>query len=1008
MVLLGKLDLFTDTIEKLDFSIFDNLSEYEKADVIFLSNIPSNIHPKVSFYLEFAEALEADAVYFRYYEDNRYCIPQVYFYNNTNNSRSKEQISEIHKKVYSSCQVPAICVIDDKKISLYDERIPVKQISENKISNQGAILKEVNLKDIQILKSFFSAQSLNSGLFWESKEASTHFHNNKSAYEVLLKELIKIRTELNSLISNNVSDSFCDDLLFKCILAKYLEENAKEEKINFAEEFYKKEGLQYLTLKENIENKNLESLFDCLENHFNGNVFFLSETERKILNSLEDDKFYQIAALLDGKIENQQLSIWEIYSFKHIPIELISNFYEEFINEEEKKNSGTVYTPSFLVNFLIDECLPINNTTTDYNIKLIDVSCGSGIFISSAFKRLVQRYRIAKRGKDVILDKNKIKLNDVKQILIQNIFGVDKNKTAVKLTKFSLQLALCQVVPNNELWNWTDDKVKVFEDLNQNISNEDFFDFLVKEGYSQFHDYFDWVIGNPPFTSLSTKEYEQYVEKLSPKYSFSVKIPDNQLALMFLEASSLLLKNMGNLCFIQKSTSLLYTKNSQEFKEALFNNYHVHQVIDFTLLKNHLFKTSKRTDLISSNKNKPTSVETCAVFYTKNKIADYDTLHIVSRLLKNTKDGLFFEFDYYDFFEITKNQAIKEKDIWRCNLLGGNRLHHLIENLKNENENQKLFINYISEDLKINKNSYSEGFMRGTPKGETINKNFHCEYVVNKQILEAKSFSKLELTSYNQNQKFYYVPNEEAFLAPLVVIKEQVTKSKLLIEKLSQDTAYDSRIVGVSLNSDSEAESLYNKLKANERVNALKTIATCSQFFLGSSSVIQKADIDNWIIPLKSDEITLSNDEKIVLNDVLDYIYPSWYEGEKAIINKNNAALENLMDYAEALTNQYNLVYKRNNCSQKLNKIIEGNYFYALEFLYNNKQAKPINPIKSEEDLEEILTNQVSPSKRINRIIKIYGKDSITFIKPKNLRYWLKSIALRDIDDVFNDVLNKN
>lgn len=141
---------------------------------------------------------------------------------------------------------------------------------------------------------------------------------------------------------------------------------------------------------------------------------------------------------------------------------------------------------------------------------------------------------------------------------------------------------------------------------------------------------------------------------------------------------------------------------------------------------------------------------------------------------------------------------------------------------------------------------------------------------------------------------------------------------------------------------------------------------------------------------------------------MLDYIYPSWYEGEKAIINKNNAALENLMDYAEALTNQYNLVYKRNNCSQKLNKIIEGNYFYALEFLYNNKQAKPINPIKSEEDLEEILTNQVSPSKRINRIIKIYGKDSITFIKPKNLRYWLKSIALRDIDDVFNDVLNKN
>lgn len=1007
MVLLGKLDLFTDTIEKLDFSIFDNLSGYEKADVIFLSNIPSNIHPKVSFYLEFAEALEADAVYFRYYEDNRYCIPQVYFYDNTSNSRTKEEIAEIHKKVYSSCQVPAICVIDDKKISLYDERIPVKQTSDHKISNQGAILKEVKQKDIHILKSFFSAQSLNSGLFWESKEASTHFHNNKSAYEVLLKELIKIRTELNSLISNDVSDSFCDDLLFKCILAKYLEENAKEEKINFAEEFYKKEGLQYLTLKENIENKNLEDLFDCLENHFNGNVFCLSENEREILKSLEGDKFYQIAALLDGKVENQQLSIWEIYSFKHIPIELISNFYEEFINEEEKKNSGTVYTPSFLVNFLIDECLPINSTTIDYNIKLIDVSCGSGIFISSAFKRLVQRYRIAKRGKGIILDKNKIKLNDVKQILIQNIFGVDKNKTAVKLTKFSLQLALCQIVPNNELWNWTDEKVKVFEDLNQNISNEDFFDFLVKEEYSQFHDYFDWIIGNPPFTSLSTKEYKVYIEKLNPKFKFSVKIPDNQLALMFLEASNLLLKEKGNLCFIQKSTSLLYNKNSKEFKESLFNNFHVYQIIDFTLLKNHLFKSSKGISI--SKKKKPTSVETCAIFYTKNKVEDYDTLHVVSRLLKNTKDGLFFEFDYYDFFEVTKEEAINNKNIWRVNLLGGNRLNHLINKLTINNSSQTNLKDFLINKLRLNKESFGEGYMRGSKDLKDSN------IIPSHKNLTAKNFKVdcYKLIDIPSKSKFQRPRNGEAlFKTPLISIKEEISKTRIPIEIFSDSeyeyVPFDSRILGISLFNTDAHNSLFNVLKKNERVNALKTIATCSQFFLGSSSVIQKADIDNWVIPLKSDEILLSNDEKIVLNDVLDYIYPSWYEGENAIINKSNAALENLLDYAEVLTNQYNLVYKRNKFSQKLNRIIEGNYFYALEFSFNDKRGKSIAPIKSEEELEDILTHHVSPTKRINRLIKIYGKNSITFIKPKNLRYWLKSIALRDIDDVFNDILDKN
>ena len=38
-------------------------------------------------------------------------------------------------------------------------------------------------------------------------------------------------------------------------------------------------------------------------------------------------------------------------------------------------------------------------------------------------------------------------------------------------------------------------------------------------------------------------------------------------------------------------------------------------------------------------------------------------------------------------------------------------------------------------------------------------------------------------------------------------------------------------------------------------------------------------------------------------------------------------------------------------------------------------------------------------------MLKFYGKNTITLIKPKNLRYWLKSIALRDADDVFDEMI---
>ena len=64
-----------------------------------------------------------------------------------------------------------------------------------------------------------------------------------------------------------------------------------------------------------------------------------------------------------------------------------------------------------MVNLLIDESLPLlfNKQENDYNLKIIDVSCGSGIFISSAFKRLVQRYRIKESDDNNLSQKKKKK-----------------------------------------------------------------------------------------------------------------------------------------------------------------------------------------------------------------------------------------------------------------------------------------------------------------------------------------------------------------------------------------------------------------------------------------------------------------------------------------------------------------------------------------------------------------------------------------------------------------------
>jgi hypothetical protein len=44
---------------------------------------------------------------------------------------------------------------------------------------------------------------------------------------------------------------------------------------------------------------------------------------------------------------------------------------------------------------------------------------------------------------------------------------------------------------------------------------------------------------------------------------------------------------------------------------------------------------------------------------------------------------------------------------------------------------------------------------------------------------------------------------------------------------------------------------------------------------------------------------------------------------------------------------------------------------------------------------------------RITRVLKIYENNKIYLIKPKQIRYWLKSIALRDVDETLDEILEK-
>ena len=131
-------------------------------------------------------------------------------------------------------------------------------------------------------------------------------------------------------------------------------------------------------------------MLKTLEDRFNGHVFALTDDDATALKASKQlDRF---ANLVEGYQDSSgQLSFWRLYSFKDLPVELISHIYQLFVSDAD----GSVYTPPTLVRLMLDEALSwdrIDRLMACDEI-ILDPACGSGIFLVEAYKRLVLHWR---------------------------------------------------------------------------------------------------------------------------------------------------------------------------------------------------------------------------------------------------------------------------------------------------------------------------------------------------------------------------------------------------------------------------------------------------------------------------------------------------------------------------------------------------------------------------------------------------------------------------------------
>jgi hypothetical protein len=977
---------------------FDMMSETgETTGLVFVGD---NVQDPYEFIaLEHAKKYGADAVYFRRFHDDRPPTPQIYIYNFTKNEKEDSEIADLYKKLWNSGQVPLFFIFYKTEVKIFScLKNPKFDPSTEEISY--TIFEQIKLaaeieEEMAKIKDF-SAKRFDNGSFWTNPKFKNKFNLKETAYLKLLNELKQLRKDI--IQSKILEDDIVQRLLVMSILVKYLEERKDENNITvFPDGFFRdfSEGDDFISVLK-TKGACLE-LFDYLgsEERFNGEIFrWKDEKERENLKNADLNKF---ADFLEGRLDQRQYTFWRLYSFNDLPIELISNIYEEFL---ESKEEGVVYTPPYLVNFLIDEQMPLRDSHK-IDFKVIDPACGSGVFLVAAFRRMIQWWRIRNNWKKPDA-KN---LEELKNILKNNIFGVDMHEEAVRLTFFSLSLALLDELSPKVIW----ENLKFDDLLESNLIYKDFFE-LINDNF--FKTDFDLVIGNPPFRSKLTPAAER-IEKQKTTNK-RPKLPDNQIALLFLEQAMELSKKGASICLIMPSGPLLYNNNSAEFRKYFLSTYYVPQIIDFTSLSAILFESA--------------NVAASVVFANKQDPTQEDLLHVTVRRTKPVKEKLYFELDYYDFHKVSYHDALENRLIWKSNLLGGGRLKHLMKRFapirslgdylkkaKEDNDEWEFAEGYIVArknkeikellKLKANVEKLSEEDKEILIK---LEKKYKADYLTDNPTLPTKAFTEKGIDDdkiYILEEKYFYrsaKKNKQIFKGPHLLIKEEVGKKSIPIAFRDDDFSFRHEIIGIHapVNQVDQLLEIEKRIK-NNRIYLFHVAGFSGRLMVGRATAILKKDILALPYPEDKSELELTEIEQILVDDVLDYMIEFRSIGEKSAAEKpvDDSQL-NL--FSEIYCRILNSVYKE----FKPYGPLKTNSFICFPFYYRDKpQIIEDSTDELEDHLYELIQNNTNTNSRIVRMLRMYENNTIYLIKPKQTRYWLRSVAIRDADETFADLV---
>lgn len=977
----------------------------------------SKLSPREKHFLDWGrDKIKAEAVLFQRIPINDSCFPLVYF--RRLQDANPVTIAEAHRLAWNMGRAPLLFVVLPGKIRVYSTfESPQFRKGGNSLDPDAGLIDILDFtkrsETIRQTLAKYRRDELLSGRYWELSTNRKRFSPSTRVEKNLLDNLSAIRSYL---IHQGLPPHIVHSLLGRSIFIQYLQDRKDGNGHSaFPQEYFSRFNKTANTFPDILSDKRKTyELFDSLENKFNGDIFPITSEEYK---TVKIEHLGILSSFLKGNItiRSRQLCFWPLYSFDAIPIEFISNMYEEFFHFDsvEKQNinrhravikSGTFYTPHRLVEFLLDEMLPWEGS--EYNVRILDPSCGSGIFLVEAYRRLISRWK--QKNPSARLD-----VQVLRNIMTNSLYGVDSNPEAIRVSAFSLYLTMCDYLEPRYIW----DRVKFPQLKDKNLWAKDFFEFAdsppaqLKKA--------DLVIGNPPWESKLPQSAKKYLSKRKRV------VGDNQIAQAFLWASPDLCRKNGSICLISPSKGLLFNSSATNrlFREQFFNTHQVNLIINFSALRRNLF--AKAIGPASPVIYKP-------IVPDKN----HEISYCCPKPWNSPEDSWHFVISDTDIQRIPNRLALQNAYIWKTAMWGGPRDWELVSRLAQFPNLQE-----ITEEKKW---IHAEGFIIGSKNKKK------APWITGKPYVDAKvlqPFAMDEPYLPTLNIESFYrrcSENKAIFKGPHLLFGQGPKAGRGFVAAVIRgDAVFRDSIVGIGgINPDDEellgavctalltdvcqyfammtsSKWLVERDEIQKReVMSLPLPNSISEGQLSIPySVLQSAatnkDVAELLLTKVQNEYHLNECELKLVQDAIKYGLDYFRMGFKsAAVNK--ASLKDLIEYANNLSSSLRSSFACEDSNGfPISVYFANRSMLAVSVLLTTSELAEIKIKKAPDDLasvlsemDDLLLDKCGSGLYVHRNVHIYHGRKILIAKRNQCRLWSAATALRDADEIYAEIMS--